>query len=287
MAASNGYRQAVAICLVPTIVACGFASQTIAAAGDPDAAAARAVFAEKCFECHGPAAKKVEKFGYINDLGQLASNPKYIARGDPDHSKLWRLVRDEEMPPEDSEIPPLTDAQKAAVRQWIEAGAPAGAGTVAAARPTLPIGRRILRLLGRMHVAAVHLPIAFILGAAAAELLALRSRRPWLAGGVRFCIAAAATSAVAAGALGWLDASFQTTSELLTVHRWLGTSLAALTLPLVILCERGMRAAGDPLEWQGRSRATFRALLVVAVALVAATGHAGGSMVFGAGYFRF
>src|SRR5689334_15617507 len=145
MAASDRYQRLAVVCVLAMVAASACALRSTAGAvDDPDAAVVRAVFADKCYDCHSPAAKKVEKFGYINDLGQLAANPKYIARGDPDHSKLWRLVRDEEMPPEDSDIPPLTDAQKTVVRRWIEAGAPAGAGAVTAAKPVLPIWRRLL-----------------------------------------------------------------------------------------------------------------------------------------------
>src|SRR3954468_16757676 len=41
------------------------------------------VFEQKCAACHGPAAKKVKKFGYVTDLGRLAANPKLIVPHDP------------------------------------------------------------------------------------------------------------------------------------------------------------------------------------------------------------
>ena len=95
------------------------------------------VFAEKCSRCHGPEsadgagpaaeakAGKKTKFHSVLDLPRLAANPRLVVRFEPDRSKLWRTVRDGDMPPEDSRAGPLSAGEKQAIRNWIRAGAPA------------------------------------------------------------------------------------------------------------------------------------------------------------------
>ena len=84
------------------------------------------IFERKCNECHGSQLKKPEgKFGYVLDLQRMADNEDYVVRGKPRESDLFRMVRDEEMPPDDHpKTPPLTLREKDLVRRWIIAGAP-------------------------------------------------------------------------------------------------------------------------------------------------------------------
>jgi uncharacterized membrane protein/mono/diheme cytochrome c family protein len=255
-----------------------------------------AVFERKCAECHSPQARKIKKFSYINDLARLSANADYITPRDPDHSKLWLSIRDGEMPPDDSDVPPLSNEQKQIVRQWIEVGAPAR--TAIAQLPPAPstasaLGRRMLRFVGKMHPLLAHFPIALIFAATMAELAWLRLRQPWLTGAVRFCVTGGALGAVAAGGLGWINAYFHTTSTLLTTHRWLGVFAILWMVPLVLLCERGVRAAPVPLnatslaDWTGRSRRRFEAALFASALLIGVAAHLGGSLVYGADYFKF
>ncbi len=90
------------------------------------AGSVRMIFERKCDECHGSHLKKPEgKFGYVLDFQRVADNPEYIVRGKPRESDLFRMVRDEEMPPDDHpKTPPLTRTEKELVRRWITAGAP-------------------------------------------------------------------------------------------------------------------------------------------------------------------
>ncbi len=85
----------------------------------------RAIVEAKCIQCHG---EQVEKpygdFGYIRDLQRVTNNSEYIVRTSLSDSEFFRLIRDDEMPPSDSDIPPMTSAEKQVVRQWITAGAP-------------------------------------------------------------------------------------------------------------------------------------------------------------------
>ena len=84
------------------------------------------IFEAKCLDCHGPELPRPKgKFGYVLDLERVAANPDYIVPGKPDKSDLYGLVEDDEMPGEDANVPPLTPEEKAAVKRWIEIGAPA------------------------------------------------------------------------------------------------------------------------------------------------------------------
>ena len=95
------------------------------------------IFERKCNECHGSQLKKPEgKFGYVLDLKRIADNEDYVVRGKPKDSDLFRMVRDEEMPPDDHpKTPPLTAHEKDIVRRWINIGAP---HELPAVLPTLP-----------------------------------------------------------------------------------------------------------------------------------------------------
>ncbi len=100
------------------------------------------IFERKCNECHGSHLKKPDgKFGYVLDLQRMADNLDYIVRGKPAESDLFRMVRDEEMPPDDHpKTPPLTRGEKDLVRRWIAAGATSG---LPATLPTLPEARPV------------------------------------------------------------------------------------------------------------------------------------------------
>jgi uncharacterized membrane protein len=155
----------------------------------------------------------------------------------------------------------------------------------------MPFGRRLALWVGKFHPMVVHFPIALICVAALAELAWLKSRSPWLTGAVRFATGLAAVSAVASGALGWINAASHTSSALLAEHRWLGTMAVVWMVPLVLLCEwgarRGRAAGGDPFRWAGRSRLAFQVLLFAAVALVGVAAHMGGALSRPDDYFRF
>src|SRR5258708_10217241 len=113
------------VCLL--IGSLGSPGSMLAAAGRKDLASeALAVFSAKCAGCHGPnLAKPKGRFGYVLDLARVAGNREMIVPGVPEESELWELVRRGEMPPDDSPAGALTADQKATIRTWISAGAPA------------------------------------------------------------------------------------------------------------------------------------------------------------------
>src|SRR5205823_4006820 len=143
------------------------------------------------------------------------ANPKLVVRFQPDASKLWRLIEDGDMPPDEAKAGPLNDSEKQLIHVWVEAGAPApltaaGAAPTAAPLPDLPdapappVVARVLRLLGKLHVPAVHFPIALLAAAAAAESWRIWKGRLGTSTVVRFCVLLGAAGAVVAGALGWI-----------------------------------------------------------------------------------
>jgi hypothetical protein len=101
------------------------------------------IFDRKCNECHGSQLKKPEgKFGYVLDLQRMADNLEYVVRGKPAKSELYRLVKSEEMPPDDHpKTPPLTAAEKDTVRRWILAGAPSTLPAILPKLPNAPVAR--------------------------------------------------------------------------------------------------------------------------------------------------
>ena len=87
------------------------------------------LFEAKCNDCHGAHLVKPKgKFGYIMDLKRVAANDDFISGSDPSKSELFRLVNEDEMPGKDSDLPPVTAAEKLALRRWIQLGAPVQLG---------------------------------------------------------------------------------------------------------------------------------------------------------------
>jgi len=145
-------------------------------------------------------------------------------------------------------------------------------------------GSRLLRFVGRTHSALVHFPIAFIYGAALAELLLLLGicASMGLAHAQRFCLYLAAISALPAAGVGWILGESKRSELTLTQHRWLGVASAVLCILCLVASEKRRRAAG-PGPW---TRWTPW-LIFLTAALVAVTGHWGGVLTFGEQYFEF
>jgi uncharacterized membrane protein len=255
------------------------------------AAAVRAVFSAKCARCHGPhLAKPKGRFGHVLDLRRLAADDGKVVPFKPDESELWRMVRDDEMPPPASPTGALSAAQKETLRAWIAAGAPSeetssppptiptGAGETAEPPSASPLWRGLL-WVGKFHILLVHFPIALLVAAAIGELAAVyrREREPLPA--VRFCLALAALFAIPVAALGWLYAlggHGAGSPDLLNGHRWLGTTAAVWAVLIAAFSEldtrRGVRT------WR------VRVLLLVGVLLVGVAAHLGGLMVHGSDF---
>lgn len=255
---------------------------------DNSANEALAVFKARCAACHA-GVKPKGNFGYILDLPKVAANPKLIVPGKQDESRLWRLVKDGDMPPEGS--PALTRAEKEAVRAWIAAGAPLPAEVLPLIEPPAevpeqprpgPIERTFL-WLGKLHIILIHFPIALVFVAAICEAWAWWRgvREPLLV--VRLCLLIAAASAALTVALGWLHASHGYGSGqpgLLIWHRWLGTAAGFLLL------WAGVGSELDAMEDNKRSPHT-RFLIFASALLTGVAAHPGGGLVHGPDFLEW
>jgi len=138
-----------------------------------------------------------------------------------------------------------------------------------------------MTLIGRLHPLLIHFPIALVLVAAAAEAVGL------ITGSARWRFLAwinvrgASLSALGAALAGWhLAATLGLEgSSVLEWHRWAGTAAAGLaTVAALITLRWGTASATRTL--------IYRITLFGAAALMAATGHLGGVLVWGADFLR-
>ena len=254
------------------------------------ASAVYTVFEAKCADCHGSHLPKPKgKFGYVLDLKRVAANEKYIVPGDPKASELFQMVKNDEMPGEDADVPPLTDEEKKLVERWVQIGAPheipahvLAAHAAAENKPEVkqPFFHRLVSWAGKFHPVSTHFPVALLMTAVLAEALAW-----WLQRGewmllVRFLVVLGALSSVPTTVLGWC-ADFPTVSgsQLATVYRFhqiLGTAatvwaLLCATLVCIAECEEG-----------SISRRRFRGALLVGAFFVGLVGFLGGVLNAGA-----
>ncbi len=127
----------------------------------------------------------------------------------------------------------------------------------------------MLQFLGRLHILALHLPIGFLVLAFFMELAARRSATA-LRPAVGFSLFWGMVSAVVAAGLGYLlslDGSYD--ADLLDWHKWLGIGTAGLSVALYFLHKKNAaQTANLP-------------LFAVTMAVLAATGHYGGSLTHG------
>jgi uncharacterized membrane protein/mono/diheme cytochrome c family protein len=254
------------------------------------------IFEAKCADCHGGHLPKPKgKFGYVLDLKRVAANPDYVTPGNPEKSELYLMVRNEEMPGEDTDVPPLTAEEKKTVAAWVLAGAPhelpAGFATATTApekKPEVKISflHRLSNWVGKFHPVSTHFPVALLMTAVLAEALAWWLRRDEWMLLVRFLTVLGALSSVPTTVLGWFtDFPLLSGSELATIYRFhqiLGTATCAWALVCAVLvclseCEEGSMA-----------RRRFRGALLLGAFLVSVVGFLGGALSAGGlGHYKF
>jgi uncharacterized membrane protein len=139
-----------------------------------------------------------------------------------------------------------------------------------------------MSFIATFHPLLVHFPIALVLAAAGAEVVVIAtSRQTWRAIAIAN-LRAGATMGVITAITGWLLASSPgvvDASTSLEWHRWVGMAGAAGAIGAALLSTR-LRVASR------RSAFVYRVTLFVTALLVAVTGHLGGTLVWGAGFFR-
>jgi uncharacterized membrane protein/mono/diheme cytochrome c family protein len=235
----------------------------------------RGVFATRCAACHGPDLEKPKgRFGYVLDLRRVAENPEMVIPGRPTESELWVLVQRDEMPPADSPHGALTPTQKEVIREWIAAGAPDVSPRASA--------DRLLRWLGKFHLLLLHFPIALVVAAGFGEIRSIWQRNPLPSESVRFCLLLGALAAIPTAGLGWLhaaDGNGLGSSQLLTAHRWLGTTAAGLLVITAFCVERDARRGV-------RSRAAWL-MMTSGIIVTALTAHFGGLLDRGGDFFNY
>lgn len=163
-------------------------------------------------------------------------------------------------------------------------------GTIAAPSTDRPA---FMNWLGRFHPPMINFPIGLLLGALAAELLLIATKRTVFRPAVRFCVWAGAVGAVIAGFFGWMLAGFRLLDPwwILSVHRWLGTATVLWSILLVIALERSERvessASGTTGDRSSSARLAFRLVLFIGAGLITATGFFGGAMLYGLDHYAW
>ena len=145
----------------------------------------------------------------------------------------------------------------------------------------------LLSFASRFHPVVVHFPIALSMAALLAEVLSLFPKLQWASASSRFCILLAAAGAIAAGVTGWLKFTHGpmagvTPDDATNLHRWVGTASGGLAIVAAALS-----LLTSVLPQSTKARWTYRAVLVLAVAIVGFSGHLGGLLVFGSDHFNF
>ncbi len=138
-----------------------------------------------------------------------------------------------------------------------------------------------MTFIGHLHPMLVHFPIALILIAAVAELLAtVAGSRAWRAVALAN-VRVGAFFAVVTAIVGWLLASSLAVDDqrMLEWHRWIGTAAAVATIVAALTTARVDGDSPKPL-WR------YRIAVFSAAALVGFGGHLGGLLVWGADFLR-
>lgn len=131
-------------------------------------------------------------------------------------------------------------------------------------------------MIGKLHPMLVHFPIALVLAAAGAELVAIVTRATtWRVIAVA-SVRAGAASAVVTAIAGWRLASapFVEPTRTLTLHTWTGLAGAVAAAAAAVISMRP--PAGSP-----RSMPAYQTALFGAAAFIGLAGHFGAALVWG------
>ncbi len=143
---------------------------------------------------------------------------------------------------------------------------------------------KLIAWIGKFHPPATHLPIGMLIGAALAEGLFIMTKRDLFRNAGTFCVVIAGLGAMGAVTLGWFNGGFVFVDDqwIQTVHRWLGTSTAILTLLSIVLLIRASKPDAKP-----SARLSYRVSLFVASGMVGATGFFGGALIYGINHYAW
>jgi uncharacterized membrane protein/mono/diheme cytochrome c family protein len=137
-------------------------------------------------------------------------------------------------------------------------------------------------LLGRLHPMVVHFPIALLTMAAVIEMLHVARRRTVPSEAGTYCLAFGVIGALAAVCLGTVNAGHQAVvgeaAQAVERHQvmgWISLGAAAAALGVGQMARRARRV---------RTVAVYVGLVLATSAVVGATGHLGGGLVYGEDY---
>lgn len=263
------------------------------------------IFATRCLECHNA---KNAKSGFRIDSADSVAD--YIEAGDSGASALmteYLLSEDPDMlMPPTSHQGPLSPAELALVRVWIDEGAdwPEGyvvramgsddpedasddgaAGELANQPASWP--QRLWAFQGYFHPATVHFPIALLLVGGLFVLVGLKY--PILGDHVALsCLFIGAASSVVASTMGWAFAvqrgygswnRVDLDSEIFW-HRWSAIIVTVLAVVVSMVALAAMSKGSE------RLRQVWKIGLLGLAAMVGAVGHQGGEMTYGELHYK-
>jgi uncharacterized membrane protein len=135
---------------------------------------------------------------------------------------------------------------------------------------------RLVDWLGRLHVAAIHFPIAMILGALAVEIYGAAHKTARYQEAARTMLVVGAIGASVAMVLGWFAGGFfiSDRNQILTLHRWLGTAIAIAAALVAFLA---VRRGTTP----GKSHVLYWVLLGSVAVATGVQGFLGGTFMHG------
>jgi uncharacterized membrane protein len=234
---------------------------------------------EHCVDCHGPTRAK-SGLRLDSRAAVLAGGDQGPATvpGDPEASLLLRLVdgRAEPRMPPDDHVPPLAVADLAA---WIALGAPwSSASSTAPGAALVAPPAPAPGLTARLHPVAVHVPIGLALATLLAELLAAWRGGQWRRT-VAFAAVTTAAGVVAAAVTGVALGAHRSHGALQDFHQMAGWMALAASVAAAGLAVAALRRPGCVRP--------CRVAVVLTVAAVAVTGHAGGAMTWGRGWLAW
>ena len=245
----------------------------------------RPILESSCIECHGP---KDAKEGFrVDEKESLFS---LIEPGDISASTLWTdylVTADEEvkMPPV-SQNKPLTGAELATIKLWIEEGAKWGEPTAIAAATPPPAKsqfQRVTTFIGLFHPAAVHFPVALLM-ISTFFLVCSFVYRDAFESAAFHCLWIGAISACGSCVLGWYYAESEGYSSYATFdfskgierHRWTAITLSVLSIVIIPIAVSARRKPDN-----FRRRLVWLAGAILLALMVSIAGHQGGELVYG------
>lgn len=263
------------------------------------------IFAARCLECHN---EKNAKNDFRIDVAD--SIVDYIEAGDSGASALmteYLLSEDPDMlMPPASHNGPLSPAELALIRVWIDEGAewPEGlvigvsnaegtlnagddvsSGDLAAEPASLPA--RLWSFQGYFHPATVHFPIALLLVGGLFVLVGVKF--PVLGDHVALsCLFIGTASSIVASAMGWAFAVQRGYGSWTRIdmdaeifwHRWSAIIVTVLAVVVSFVALAAMSRGSE------RLRKVWKVGLLALAAMVGAVGHQGGEMTYGALHYK-